>query len=417
MFEIDPSLLRVAIALGIGLLVGMERERSHAADGIPGAAGVRTFTLTALIGALSLLVGGEWSFIAFGLVMGALVVVGYRHTHAHDPGMTTEVAQIAVFVLGGLAMHRPQFAAGIGVAVAILLVARTRLHNWARHVLTGVEIRDGLLLLAAALIILPLTPSRTVDPWQVINPRQLWTLAVIVMAINGAGYVAMRTLGARVGLPLAGFFSGFVSSTAAIGAMGSRAVRQPELLAGAIAGAAIASVSSLLQLAVVIGLVDISLLRALAVPLLAGAAMAAIYAGLFTLRGARSSGGHDAPSGRPFDPKAAFIFVLVIGTALVISALLTRKLGDAGLILASAASGLGGMHATGISAASLSANQSVTIQIAALAVLTGLTANAVSKAFVAFALGGRRYGLELLPGIVLSVAASWAALAGQRLFG
>ena len=194
-------------------------------------------------------------------------------------------------------------------------------------------------------------------------------------------------------------------------------MRQPELLAGAIAGAAIASVSSLLQLAVVIGLVDISLLRALAVPLLAGAAMAAIYAGLFTLRGARSSGGHDAPSGRPFDPKAAFIFVLVIGTALVISALLTRKLGDAGLILASAASGLGGMHATGISAASLSANQSVTIQIAALAVLTGLTANAVSKAFVAFALGGRRYGLELLPGIVLSVAASWAALAGQRLFG
>jgi uncharacterized membrane protein (DUF4010 family) len=197
--------------------------------------------------------------------------------------------------------------------------------------------------------------------------------------------------------------------------MGSRAVRQPELLAGAIAGAAIASVSSLLQLAVVIGLVDMPLLRTLAVPLLAASVMAAIYAGLFTLRGARSSGGHEAPSGRPFDPKAAFIFVLVIGAALVISALLTQALGSAGLVLASAASGLGDVHATGISAASLSANQSVTTHTAALAVLTGLTANAISKAFVAFSLGGRRYGLELLPGIVLSVAAAWAALVGQYL--
>jgi uncharacterized membrane protein (DUF4010 family) len=416
MLDIDPSFLRLAIALGIGLLIGIERERSHATDGTPGAAGARTFTLTALVGAISLLVGGEWSFIAFGLVIGALIVVGYRHTHVHDPGMTTEVAQIAVFMLGGLAMHRPQFAAGVGVAIAILLVARTRLHNWARHVLTGAEIRDGLLLLAAALIILPLTPSRAIDPWHVINPRQLWTLAVIVMSINGVGYVAMRTLGTRVGLPLAGFFSGFVSSTATIGAMGSRAVRQPELLAGAIAGAAIASVSSLLQLAVVIGLVDMPLLRTLALPLLAASVMAAIYAGLFTLRGARSSGGHEAPSGRPFDPKAAFIFVLVIGVALVISALLTQALGSAGLVLASAASGLGDVHATGISAASLSANQSVTTHTAALAVLTGLTANAISKTFVAFSLGGRRYGLELLPGIVLSVAAAWAALVGQYLF-
>ncbi|HKE93715.1 MAG TPA: DUF4010 domain-containing protein, partial [Povalibacter sp.] len=230
------------------------------------------------------------------------------------------------------------------------------------------------------------------------------------------GYVALRVAGPKIGLPLAGFFSGFVSSTATIGAMGSRVQKQPGVRRGAIAGAAISSVSSMVQLAIVIGVVNITLLRRMALPLLAAGIMAVIYAALFIFRGAHDSGGHPGPSGRPFDPRATLLFVAVIGTALVASALLTRWLGGAGLLLASAVSGLGDVHATGISAASLAANESVTIDLAALGVLTGVATNAISKSVVAFSLGGRRYGLTLVPGILLTVAAAWGVLFVQKLF-
>ena len=177
----DQTLIGLAVALGIGLLIGTERERTQNRKASQEAAGVRTFTLTALIGAVSLLVGDEITFIAFAFIVGGLIAVGYVRTRDQDPGMTTEIAQIATFLLGGFAMREPQFAAGLGVVVAILLAARTRLHDWIHNVLTDEEIRDGLLLAAAALVILPLTPTEAIDPWEVIRPRQLWALAVTVI--------------------------------------------------------------------------------------------------------------------------------------------------------------------------------------------------------------------------------------------
>lgn len=406
----------LAVALGIGLLIGSERERTHSREEADETAGVRTFALTALTGAVSLLVGDELTFVVFAVIVGVLIAVGYRRTREQDPGMTTEVAQVATFLLGGLAMREPKFAAGLGVVVAILLAARTRLHDWIRNVLTDEEIRDGLLLAAAALVILPLTPSEAIDPWGVIKPRQLWTLAVTVMAINGMGYIALRVLGPKVGLALAGFFSGFVSSTATIGAMGSRAKKQPELRRGAVAGAALSSIATVVQLAVVVGLVSRPLLKSLALPLLAAGAMAAIYAALFTIRSARETGKREAPAGRPFDPKTAFIFVAVVGTVLVVSALLTQWLGSRGLLLASAVGGLGDAHAAAISAASFAAGGKVDMDLAATAVFAGFTTNAMSKIIVAFTLGDRRYGLQLAPGILLSVGAAWAGLLGLRFF-
>lgn len=411
----DQTLIGLAVALGIGLLIGTERERTQNRKGSQDAAGVRTFTLTALTGAVSLLVGDEITFIAFAIIVGGLIAIGYSRTREQDPGMTTEIAQIATFLLGGFAMREPQFAAGLGVVVAILLAARTRLHDWIHNALTDEEIRDGLLLAAAALVILPLTPSEAIDPWEVIKPRQLWALAVTVMAINGMGYIALRVLGPKVGLALAGFFSGFVSSTATIGAMGARAKQQPELRRSAVAGAAVSSVASVAQLVIVVGLVSRPLLGKLALPLLAAGAMAAIYAALFTIRGARETGQREAPAGRPFDPKTAFIFVAVVGVALVVSALLTQWLGSRGLLLASTVAGLADSHAPAISAASLAASGKVDLDLAAMAVLAGFTANALSKIVVAFTLGDRRYALELAPGVLLSVAASWAALSGLRL--
>jgi uncharacterized membrane protein (DUF4010 family) len=412
---IDHVVLRFAVALGIGLLIGTERERNQGSGHRQEVAGVRTFALTSLTGAVSLQAGDELIFIAFGLIVGLLIVVGYRNSHDTDPGMTTEIAQLATFLLGGLAMRQPQLAAGLGVAVALLLASRPGLHKWIHDVLTDDEIRDGLLLAAAALIILPLTPEEPVDRWGVINLRRLWTLAVVIMAINGLGYVALRVLGPKIGLALAGFFSGFVSSTATIGAMGARAKKYPDLRWPAVAGAAFSSVATVLQLALVVALASTTLLRELALPLLAAGMAAALYATLFALRTAHESGDREAPAGRPFDPKIACIFVVIVGVVLIASALLTQWLGDRGLLLASAVSGLADAHAAAFSAASLAANESVPVNLAAMAVLAGFSSNALSKIFVAFSLGDRRYAMQLVPGILLGVGAAWATLVGAQL--
>lgn len=413
----EHLVIRLAVALGIGLLIGIERERTKGQGPDRETAGVRTFTITSLIGAASLLVGGQATLIAFAAIVGVIVAVGYWRTRAKDPGMTTEIAQLATLLLGALAMREPELAAALGVVVTALLAMRTKLHNWVHNVLTDDEIRDGLLLAAAALVILPLTPEEPVDQWGVIKPRQLWTLAVTVMAINSLGYIALRMLGPKVGLAVAGFFSGFVSSTATIGAMGARASKQPDLRRSAVAGAAISSVATVVQLAIVIGLVNMPLLTHLALPLAAAGIAAAIYAALFTLRTAKESGEREAPAGRPFDPKTALIFVAVVGAALVVSALLTQWLGSRGLLLASAVAGFGDAHAPAISAASLAAKGSADMQLAAIAVLTAFTTNGISKMVVAFTVGTRSFALQLAPGIVLSIASSWAALAGARLLG
>src|SRR5262249_58917361 len=113
-------------------------------------------------------------------------------------------------------------ALGAGVAVALLLAIRTTLHHFARDVLTEREFFDGLIFFIAAAVVLPLLPNRPIDPFGLFNPFALWRLMVVLMALSAAGYITLRLVGPRYGLAIAGFASGFVSSTACIAAMGGR---------------------------------------------------------------------------------------------------------------------------------------------------------------------------------------------------
>ena len=404
----EQLIIRLGAALAVGLLIGIERERSKGQGPRRAAAGVRTFTLIALAGAISLELGGLPAFLVVAAVIGVFAAISYVRTFRHDAGLTTEVAMVVTVLLGGLALSEPQVAGALAVVVTIILASRTKVHDWINNVLTDEEVRDGLVLAAAALVILPLLPEQPVDPWGVVDLRKLWTLAVLVMAINGLGYIAVRALGAKIGLALAGLFSGFVSSTATIGAMGSRAKARPELRGGAVAGAAASSVATVVQLTIVVGLVSMPTL-AMLVPSLVLSGLAAIaYAGLFTLRSVRETTQADITPGRPFSPKTALLFVLVVGAALAISTALTNWLGGNGLLIATGVAGLGDSHAAAISAASLAAGGKAEVPMAAIAVLIGFSTNAISKAVVAFSLGDRRFAFQLLPGIVLMVLAAWA---------
>ncbi|HWK48233.1 MAG TPA: DUF4010 domain-containing protein [Steroidobacter sp.] len=413
----DSGWINLGVALAIGFLIGIERERSKGTGPGRAVAGLRTFTLISLTGALGIWIGGIPVFIATGVIVGVLIAVGYLRTRDTDPGLTTEIAMVVTLLLGGLAVREPRLAAALAVMVAILLAFRSYAHNWVQNVLTDEEVRDGLLLAAAALVILPLTPTEPIDPWGVVQPRKLWMLAVLVMAINALGYVALRALGAKTGLAIAGLLSGFVSSTATIGAMGARTKSQPDLREGAVAGAAASSVATVIQLAIVVGLVSTPTLLMLTPSLIASGIAAVAYAGIFALRSFRETpAAGDAPKGRPFEPKTAIIFVLVVGITLLISALLTQWLGDRGLMIAAGVAGFTDAHAAAISSASLAASGRAQTEFAALAVLVGFSTNVVSKTVVAFSLGDRRYAYELMPGLVLMAAAAWGAWSVRAFF-
>jgi uncharacterized membrane protein (DUF4010 family) len=403
--------VRIAIALGIGLLIGAERERRKS-DG-PGrsAAGIRTFGLVSLVGALSLSIGGEALLVVSGIAVAGLTALGYRQTNQKDPGLTSEMALFTTFFLGALCMTQPALASGLAVTVSILLASRTRLHRFVRHVLTAQEAQDALLFGAAALVILPLAPNRAVDPFGVLNPRTLWRLVVLVMAISTAGYISLRVLGPRYGLPISGFVSGFISSAATISSMGNRAVREPAMLRGAVAGAVLSTVATFVQMAALLLVTDKSTLRVMTLPLLLGGGTAVLYGLLFTWRSARGSQDVEPERGRAFNLTSALAFVIVVTGILLISAAINQWLGSAGLLFATAVAGFADAHAPTIAVASMAAAGKISVDGTTLPIVFAITANTITKAVLAVIPGNRQFALEVIQGLVLVIVAVWIGIA------
>ena len=405
----QSTLLGLCVALGVGLLVGAERERRKETGPTRGAAGIRTFAVCALLGAVSVILGGGFVLAATMLLVGAGVLVAYQRSQDPDPGMTTEFALLLTCLLGGLAMIDSMLAAGVGAVLALLLAVRDWLHHFVRNVLKEQELSDIILFSAMALIVLPLAPDRFMGPFDALNPRAIARLIVVVMAISALGHVAMRALGPRYGLPLAGFAAGFVSSTATVYSMGERVSRQPSVMGGAVAGATLSSIATIIQLAVVIGLIESTLLRALMLPLIFGGLAASLYGLVFFLRAhsARSSNQGAEDVGRAFKLKTAVGFAALVSLVLLVSAGLNAWLGERGMLLGAALTGLADAHATAASAASLLGADKISSVQAIASVLIGLTTNTVMKAVVAFKSGGVNYALRIVPGLILMMAAVW----------
>src|SRR5450830_872869 len=238
---IDNALwLKLAVALGIGLLIGAERERNKAAKSERAIAGIRTFTIASLLGAVSTLVD-FWLLVASLFCVTVFAAIAYFIRKDEDPGLTTEITLIFTVILGGLAMSAASLAASLSVSAAILLAAKEPIHGFVRAAITKEEMIDFLILAAATLIVLPLVPNELIGPFDAINPRNLWLIVILVMMISALGHLALRWLGGRIGLPLVGLVSGFISSIATVSAMGERARETPALMGSAVAGAVLSS--------------------------------------------------------------------------------------------------------------------------------------------------------------------------------
>ena len=399
-----------AVAIALGLLIGLERERSKGEGPSCRPAGIRTFALASLFGALAIHVGGVPLLVAAVAIIGLLAGLAYFCSHDDDPGLTTDLGLLIAPLLGGLAMSDSLLASGLGVAVAVIFAVKAALHGFVKGTLTSEELNDGLVFAITSLIVWPQLPDRYVGPLQALNPHMLWLLVVLVLAIGACGHVATRALGARYGLPIAGLASGFVSSTATIGAMAGRAVKEPTSMKATVAGATLSTVATFVQLALLLFAISPPTLKVMAPALAAGGITAGVYGLVFTVMSLKSTDSPQADSsGRAFSIKAALALSATMAVMLVAAAILKERLGETGVVVGAAVAGLVDAHSAAISVASLATSGKLTPQDAVLPILAGMTSNAMAKGVMAIGAGSWSFVFRVVPGLLLSMAAAWIA--------
>jgi len=400
----SETVMSIAVAAGCGMLIGIDRERRKGSGPARAFAGLRTFTLVALLGALAQALGGALVPLA-GALLAALVAIAYWRDRSADPGITTELALFASFLLGIAAIENAAFSAGAAVVVAALLHLRHPLHRFVRVSLTRSELRDALVFAGAALVVRPLLPDAG-HPWLLgVNPRTLWTLAILIMGIQAAAHIGLRVAGPRLGFALSGFAAGFISGVATVAAMGARCHSEPALRRACVAGALLSNVATFVLLWIVALTVAPGHLRALA-PVLGAVLLAAFAVGAAALAG-QGNGVPAAPtSGRVFDIRQALLFALGLSGATLGLAFLNAHVGQGALAGGTALAGFFDLHAAAGSALSVLASGAATPRDAILAMLLAVTTNMVSKGAAALA-GGMQYAVRVNGGLALVLLGAW----------
>ncbi len=399
--------LNFAVALGIGLIIGAEREQNRGLHEKSAIAGVRTFSISALLGATTYMVN-LWLHIATLLCVMIFVSVAYFRNKDDDLGLTTEISLLLTVVLGGLTINDAALAASLAVVTALLLLTKKRLHGFVIETVTKSELYQFLMLAAATLIILPLVPNELIGPFDAINPRNLWLIVIFLMTINVLSHLALRILGQRIGLPIIGFISGFISSLATVSSMGERAKQNPNLENSAISGATLSSLATIFQLSFLLAAIDIATLNALKFPLIFAFLSIAIYGISLTVKTFSQHMKHDVIiSDAAFSIKTALWFTGTIAMVLIISAALEDWFGQKGLIVASGIAGLADCHSPSISVATLVSTGKISANDAVMPILVAVSINTLSKSVVAFINGTKSYALKITLGLAIQVTSMW----------
>jgi len=409
----DHTIARLGLALAIGLLVGLERgwREREAADNSR-TAGIRTFGLSGLLGGIfaSLAAALDSSAILIAGFIGFAAIIAWFSSHEaeHDQNfsVTGVVATLSVFALGALAVVGDQLvAAAGGAALAAVLASREMLHGLLRRV-TWIELRSAIVLAAMTAIVLPLLPDRTVGPWGGFNPFEIWLFTVIVAAISFGGYVAVRALGEARGLLIGSVAGAIVSSTAVTVAL-ARMARAEANAMPLVGGAALAALVSILRVCAIVALLAPQVIANMIGPAIAGGLVLAV-AGAVLLR---RSGAHKAgeqPGRNPFEVGALLGFAAAFAIVSTVSAALSSRFGESGLLATTAVSGAFDVDVAVLSALRL-VERGTAVALVGQAVLVALATNALGRLVLAILAGPVRFSLPLAAITACATAVALAA--------
>lgn len=389
-------------ALGCGLLIGLERERNKNTRNEQSFAGLRSFTISALLGALCFVIHPYVGVV--GAIAVSLFCLYSLSQQKEDIGSTTELAFLMTYLIGAACVWNIPLAASMAVLLTLILMGKTSLHRFAGKTIRDYELRDGLLLLALILIALPIMPNKPL--WgSVLNPYVILKLLVLILIVQSMAHVAKRILSNDKALILSALASGFVSSTATIASLGMQ-VRSREATAKVNAGAALMScVATLLQLLLIVSGVSLMWFKLLFVPSLAGIGILCAATGLFMYRSNHSDTRLikqvDQADDRMFSLKEAVI--IAVSLTLIQAGIYGANLilGDKGLILSTFLASLFEVHAAMAGVVVQGNPASLTL---IYAVVIGLAAHALSKSINAFLTGGWKFFLYFAPVQVVHMA-------------
>ncbi|HKP29794.1 MAG TPA: MgtC/SapB family protein [Gemmatimonadales bacterium] len=397
-----------AIALFIGALIGIEREkRKMDEDG--GLGGIRTFILLSMAGAasgwLSSQLGSPWIFGVTLLLAVSFVIAGYSITvrsGAAQPGLTTEVAALVTVLLGGLVMFGwPGLAVGLGITTAAVLAFKAPLHGLVDKV--GQEdLYAGLSLLIASFIILPILPNGKIDPLDALNPRSLWMLVILIAAMSEVGYIAVRALGSSRGTALTGFFGGIASSTAVTLSFSRKSKEGGAPAAALAAGILLAWLVMVLRIVVLIVAVHRPLIGYVALPIGVMGALTLVAVIVFLRQGAghESRGAENVPLRNPFSLGSAIRFALFFAVILLVVAAVRKYLPPSGVYLVAGLAGLTDADAITLSMARM-AQDGGGEQLAARAITIAAVTNTLIKGGMVVGLGSRDLARRVAPAALI----------------
>lgn len=400
-------MLNLLIALGAGLLIGAERgwqERDEKES--YQSAGIRTFALTGLLGGLSVLLSQNLGIAVWVTVLVALMLVisiayvgDLRRTG--DQGITSELALLITFLLGSLALSDYVMLASAGaVVVALLLSLKNVLHSLLKR-LSETELSGALKLLFISVVMLPVLPNQTYDPWQVFNPYTTWWMVVLIAALSFIAYIAVRLTGTRYGLMLTAILGSLVSSTAmtlTLSRLSSKNLYKL-LAAGLLATSGLMFPRVLLEVAVV----NASLLPPIAWSL---GTMFLVYmagAAVFWRRAVKEEPANaETPLRNPFELGPAIRFALLLTLILFLVEAGRRYWGDAGVYLVSLLAGIADVDAITLSL-SHSAQQELSAHVAVQGIVLAVVSNSLVKAAMIGVIGGKALAIRTYPVVALAL--------------
>ena len=416
--EIPDSVRRLAVALAIGLLIGLERGW-HSRDLGEGQriAGIRTFGLIGLLGGLSATLAEDFGhlIISAGLLATAIAfgIAQWRDPRQEsDVSITTNIAALVAYGLGALAgMGAMLTAAAASVVTALLLSVKTELHSVVERI-ERAELLATIRLLLISVVVLPVLPDRGFGPWNALNPYQLWWMVVLVAGISYVGYFTNRIIGEQRGILITGVLGGLVSSTATIISLSRHARHRAADTDLAIAGMLAATATMFPRTIIVASVFEPRLMAILAPPLLSASVIAAGAAALFARRtGPVDNGPQTAASPEnPLDLKTALQITLILAPVMLLTRALKEWSGDVGLYGVAALSGMIDIDAITLSLSTMAAEASTPVQVAATSIVLACIVNTIVKPAIAVALGGWRVGIRLsLPALlaICAISAIW----------
>ena len=404
--DVPTLFLKFGLALGLGLLIGMQRERTESP-----LAGFRTFPLVTMFGTLCALISGTygWGVLGAGLLALVILIVIGNVTKIRagqiDPGLTTEVAVLITYCLGAFLVSGPAAVAiAIGGTVTLLLYLKPQLHGFARKI-GEPDFRAIMLFVAIALVVLPILPDAQYGPYQVLNPRRIWWMVVLITGISLGGYLAYKAWGAAVGTVAAGVLGGLISSTATT-------VSYARRTKGQAGSEGVAALVIMLSGSVVFGRVLVIIAVAAPAHFLGIAPWAASMLGIMILlSGAlwwkvRGEKTELPPQSNPTELRSALIFTAIFAGVLLAAAAAKDFFGDRGLYPVAVLSGLTDMDAITLSSAEMTREGRVDPRTSGRLILIAAMANIVFKGIMVAVLGSR--GLALRVGILFALALTGA---------